>query len=668
MTALLHDWLPAERAAWRPLERLQPSAWAERHRVLTRMQSARPGPWRNAHAPYLAGLMDFCARRDLEELTIVKGAQIGVSEAVRNVVGYYAHQEPDPILLVLPDEQSGRKIVAQRIIPLLRDTACLRAQFTSASRDIQLRHVTLANGFTLRLGWSGSPATLAADPCRIVINDEVDKFQPWSGRESDPISLGYARTQTYEGRRLIINISTPTTADGLIWQRYESAAVHYRFVVPCPHCREHQPLTFGQVRWKKFDLGDAIREAAAVEHEQAAWYECAHCRGEIDEDQRIAMIRAGRWLAAGQTLSKEGVLSGRPPVGRRVALHLWAGYCLWIPLYRIAAEFLRCKDDSLALMGFANSWLGEPFRQQIAHAKLSVFEGKCTADEAPPARVVPDWAQLLIATADTQKDHFYYIIRAWGAGYRSQRIDHGLATSFDELRERTLDAVFPWEDPGRPPVSVRLLGIDSGGTNSLAGSRTHEVYRFALLDPARIRALKGESRPSDVPIRTRRITYRPPGVQIVPYPVFLTLIDTQHYKDRLASAIAARLPHHRPAPATTESSPPNATVETVPVEQWSLNDANDADYNRQMTSEHKVLVRKAGGRQVEAWTPISAGAANHYWDCEVAQFALADMLRADLLIEAGAQRRSWSERIVRRDRGERPWISVRSDRPWITPR
>jgi phage terminase large subunit GpA-like protein len=190
-------WLPSERAAWRPAERLLPAAWAERWRVLTRAQSARPGRWRNANAPYLAGLMDLCTRRGVEEITICKAAQVGVSEALRNLIGYMAHQQPDPLLLVLPDEQTGRRIVAQRILPLLRDTACLRDLFTPASRDVQLRHITLANGFTLRLGWSGSAASLAADPCRVVINDEVDKFQPWSGREADPISLGYARTQTY---------------------------------------------------------------------------------------------------------------------------------------------------------------------------------------------------------------------------------------------------------------------------------------------------------------------------------------------------------------------------------------------------------------------------------------------------------------------------------------
>ena len=609
---LLTRWLPAERSAWKPQDRLRPAAWSERHRVLSRMQSARPGRWKNAQAPYLAGLMDLCTRRGVEELTIVKAAQMGVSEALRNVIGYFAHQEPDPILLVLPDEQTGRKIVAQRIVPLLRTTPCLAELFTSASRDIQLRHISLANGFTLRLGWSGSPASLASDPCRVVINDEVDKFQPWSGRESDPISLGYARTQTYEGRRLIINVSTPTTADGLITRRFESASTILRFHVPCPHCGNFQTLAFSNIKWTKFGCGDPAEEAAKIEAEKAAWYECAHCHRVIDEPQRIAMIRGGRWQADGEDGPLTDSLRGR------VGVHLWAAYCLWIPLYRIAAEFVRCKDDPISLMGFTNSWLGEPFRQQITHSKVEVFAAKC--DEGRPARVVPDWAVALLATVDTQKDHFYYVIRAWGFGYRSQRIDHGMARTFDELRERVLHAQYPSADH-QNHMSIRAVAIDSGGTTSLSGSRTHEVYRFALTDPARIHAMKGASHITDMPIRTKRVTYRPPDASVAPYPVFLTLFEPNHFKDRLASAIQAMIP---------DVDPETGEV-TGEAEQWSLNDQQDADYNRQMTSEHKVLLRKAGNRQTQAWVPISSSAANHYWDCEVMQFALADMLRVDLI-------------------------------------
>lgn len=83
--------------------------------------------------------------------------------------------------------------------------------------------------------------------------------------------------------------------------------------------------------------------------------------------------------------------------------------------------------------------------------------------------------------------------------------------------------------------------------------------------------------------------------------MFLTRIDTQHYKDRLTGAIGAKL-----------SRVDRATRQALPdVPQWALNAANDADYNRQMTSEHKGLIRKADGRQAELWTPISGGVANH---------------------------------------------------------
>src|SRR5436190_20379665 len=103
-------WDDYERDAWKPPPRLKPSQWAEQYRRLTRGQSARPGPWKNANAPYLTGIMDLCFTPGVEEVNILKAAQVGASEAIRNVLGFWAHTDPDPVLLVLPDEKSGRKI------------------------------------------------------------------------------------------------------------------------------------------------------------------------------------------------------------------------------------------------------------------------------------------------------------------------------------------------------------------------------------------------------------------------------------------------------------------------------------------------------------------------------------------------------------------------------
>ena len=81
----------------RPPEKLSPSQWAERHRILAKGQSSIPGHWRNANAPYLVPIMDLCGVPGLSVLTVVKPAQVGVSEAFRNVLGWIAHTDPDPV-------------------------------------------------------------------------------------------------------------------------------------------------------------------------------------------------------------------------------------------------------------------------------------------------------------------------------------------------------------------------------------------------------------------------------------------------------------------------------------------------------------------------------------------------------------------------------------------
>jgi phage terminase large subunit GpA-like protein len=90
-------WSDAERLAWSPPEAIDPPRWAEKYRWLTRRQSDKTGFWRNNNAPYLIGIMLMCVRHRIEVVTILKASQIGVSEAMRCVIGYWGHLEPDPL-------------------------------------------------------------------------------------------------------------------------------------------------------------------------------------------------------------------------------------------------------------------------------------------------------------------------------------------------------------------------------------------------------------------------------------------------------------------------------------------------------------------------------------------------------------------------------------------
>ena len=57
------QWSARERRAWRWPDRIRPSQWAEKNRILPPALSAEPGPWRNSRTPYLVGIMDAICDR-----------------------------------------------------------------------------------------------------------------------------------------------------------------------------------------------------------------------------------------------------------------------------------------------------------------------------------------------------------------------------------------------------------------------------------------------------------------------------------------------------------------------------------------------------------------------------------------------------------------------------
>lgn len=551
-------------------------------------------------------------RREVRKLHIRKAAQVGVSEAVRNIVGFMAHLEPDPVLLVLPDEKSGRRVMSKRILPLFEDTECLRELETGVARDQALEQVLLANGFNLQLGWTGSAATMAADPARLGIVDETDKSKEWTGKESGPVELVDVRTTTYENS-LVITLSTPTTDTGPITVLTEGAPIKLWFYVPCPHCDHKQLLAWERVKWPKpgpdgsaipkpreFErIADAdweaiarepdkARRAALVQAHRAGWYECEKCSGVILDHQKQRMLLAGYWgTKDGWKLYVDGREEGDFPIGDEVAMFYPAQYSLAAKhkFFRMAAEFIKCGGDAQRTQGFYNSWLAEPFK--IHTRKLEPNKVREKAATAPPPKIVPNWARLLIATADVQGNdpstgYFYYVIRAWGYEYRSQLIDYGIVNTFEELHAVCLEEKFPLGDAekGRR-VSPQLLLIDSG-------NRADEVYQFALTDTLRIKPTKGSSTRLSWPVQ--KTPQRQSGV-------ILWNIDTEKTKDLLNRLMS----------------------DTDPL-QWQVHNQINDDYCQQLTSEVKAINPKT---KREEWTLKTSSTPNHLLDCEQQQCAAA---------------------------------------------
>ena len=579
-------------SAWKPPEKLLPSEWAERYFVLPREGNAEPGKFHFSRTPYLIGIVDAVVEPGVEDIIFVKPTRVGGTTAGQIDLGYWIDVDPGDCLTVMPTEPAAEEEIEKRVQPILESTPRLKAHKSPRPHDNTLSEIKL-DTMSLYTAWSGSPQSLGSKTCRYVRFDEVDKFVPFAGRESDPISLGKERTGTFRHRKRHYITSTPTTREGAIWKQWEGCGDRRHFEVPCPFCGKYQRLVWPQIKWPKLDLADKIKRADEIEIRKLVHYECLHCKAEIKEHHKpkmmdIAAATAHKgWVSEGQTVEPDGTLIGIRPRSKRVGFHLSSLYSPWRTWHEMAAEFIRAEGDLAASMTFRNSRLGEPFEIQIGKMEASIVRSKAAKGPAP--KVVPAWAKIVICTVDTQKDHFYYVVRAWGYQYRSQRIDAGICSTFEELKAWALDKEYPLEgSKDLCPVSLQLIDSGGGRNADTGATRTNEVYQYAISDPARIKPIKGSSRELRWPIDKS---------EQKEHGLILWIIDTFHCKNLLS-----RL------------------VNDSDTTRWGVDAAADDTYCTQMASEHLVIDPKT---KKQEWKPKSSGAPNHYWDCEVYQCAAA---------------------------------------------
>lgn len=279
---------------YEPPPLLTVSEWSDRNRVLSPEASAEAGQWNTFRAEYQRGIMDSLNDPLIDTVVVMKSSQVGWTEILNNVAGYYIDQDPSPILAVQPTVDMGKAWSKDRFSPMLRDTPCLRGKV----RDARVRdsgntvlHKTFPGGH-ITIGGANSPAGLASRPIRIVLGDEIDRWPHSAGTEGDPWKLACKRTTTYWNRKKIVG-STPTIKG---FSRIESLfeeSDQRRYYVPCPHCDEFQVMKWAQVQWPEGQPQDAC-------------YYCEVCGGEITDTDKLAMIRLGEWRAESESRGVAG--------------------------------------------------------------------------------------------------------------------------------------------------------------------------------------------------------------------------------------------------------------------------------------------------------------------------------------------------------------------------
>ena len=460
-------------ATWAPPPELTVSAFADREIVVA------SGPlsgthWQTEFAPYQRGILN-AVHEGAQFIVVMGSSQWGKTACAVNIVAYHIAHDPCEILVVEPTvDPMAKDFVKNRLDPTIKASPRLNA-VVDRRRQKDASNTTLLKTFRggfVALAGSNSAASLAARSVRLLILDEVDRYERRLKGEGDTLSIAIKRTTTFRSRRRVVMLSSPTVVDAPIHAWFKRGD-RRKYFVPCPSCGVMHPFMWSQVAWTDDDPSTARLI-------------CPACDYPIDDAQRVAILAKGEWRPDPSATPERGIIS----------FHLWEAYSPLSSLADIVAGFLRARaaqkgGDKEEMHTWENTTLGEPVEPDRGEGVEP--SGLLLRREAWGEAIdVPAEAVCLTMGVDTQDDRLELLVVAWGLGEESWVIDRQTLPGNTEKPEPWLELEkligVEYRHASGKRLPVRAVAIDS------AGHRTSMVYHYAALWAARrVYAIIGRS-------------------------------------------------------------------------------------------------------------------------------------------------------------------------------
>lgn len=537
-------------ATLKPPPELTLSQWADRYRMLSAESSAEPGRWHTDKAPYQREIMDAIGDPHIRRVVIMCAAQLGKTELLLNILGYFMAYAPAPILVMQPTLDMGQTFSKDRLAPMIRDTPVLRglvdvksryAGNTILKKNFPGGHITIVG--------ANSATGLASRPIKVLLADEVDRYPGSAGTEGDPLSLAQKRQTTFWDKKTVM-VSTPVIKGHSRIETEYNQSTREEWNVPCPECGHYQPFVWANLI---FDPDDLQKEIV---------YKCERCGCVANEYRWKQQSQQGRFVAENPGAETRGFHLNT----------LASTFCGW---KEIVQKFIVAKEqldqgNPEGMKVWVNTELGETWEERGEQVEDTELFNRREIYDA----VVPEEVLVLTAGVDVQDDRFEVEIVGWGVGKESWGIRYQKIYG-DMLKEQVwedLDAFLQTVWCKKDGTALRIISccIDSGGHH------TDQVYRFTKERYERgVWAIKGKGG-AEVPyIRNPTTNNR------VKTPLFIIGVDAGKV------LLYQRLRHNTKGPNYCH----------FPANEEA---GYDETYFKGLTSE-KMVVRFRKGRSVTVW-------------------------------------------------------------------
>jgi phage terminase large subunit GpA-like protein len=537
------------------------------------------------------------------EVVGVLGTQMGKTDTIANVMGHGLDEDPSPMLYIGPTRTFVEETWEPRFVAMVDSSRSLAGKMLRGKKErITLKRVA---GVKVRFGWAGSATSLAGEPARKIMVDEVDRMGDDVEGEGDPVELAHERHSTYADGQ-VGAFSTPTRGSitsyrdertgrvhwsvqddpeqigSRIWRRWQEGTRH-EFMWPCPACSKPFAPRLADVRHPDGVKAETVYRVTIA---------CPHCGFEIDEEKKLELNARGVAIAPGQWLEGDVVKGPEPDSD---CYSLWvSGLCSpWRSWLVAMRRLMRAREvvDREREQAVINTNFGECYSLSLAAPDWQMVRERCKSTLV--AGQLPKDARVITCAVDVQQRRLVYSVRAWGPSMESWGIEVGeLFGETDHAAVWGALAALLYKTWDGLPIACMF--VDSGFRPGDKFTRpVNEIYAFCRRNLGRAWPTKGWAK-LEKPLKPAKIDIQLDS-RTIKDGLELWHIDSDYFKTWVHGRL--EWPLDQPGRFTVNASAPD-------------------DYFKQLVAE----VRQAVGSKIE-WTRVRA--ENHYLDVEALNAAAA---------------------------------------------
>lgn len=532
--------------AFRPPVRIDVADYAAEHRYLTNEGGGYVGRWRHQPVPYLVDPMRAWTARRFETIAVAGPGQSAKTEIAQNILLHDVATDPANLLWYMQTDDAVSAFVKGRINTMVQTHEPLSSRQGLRAVDDSL-HYKRFRGMTVEF-LSATRSNLINKSAPRIIADEIDAYPPGLG---DIKALLDVRRQAFGRESRILAISHPDLAEGLDPKKWTAGIMSIYadsdrriWYWPCPHCGAwSSPNPWG----RRVMVIDYPVDAGLDEIEAKARLLCPVNGCLIEEAERGAMCRAGRWVGEGEIIAEDGTIEGELAPSRTAGFWIVGAMSPFIlgGIGGLARARVKAEREYAQGVGegaeatlktvMTKQW-GVPWAppRQVGAADAAELAGR--AEAGIILGQVPDGVRFLTLAIDCQIAHFDWLVRGWGQSGESWIIDRGMLggspasdpDAWDQLYSTVIARAWPLADESPRGMGLRGAGYDSHGAPGVTAQAYAAWLRWARLGRiTKNGVISGRDAWSIIPMRG---VGRPGAARLV-----VTYPDTSRRQDRKAS-------------------------------------------------------------------------------------------------------------------------------------